>query len=138
LLILAVAPCFAVVRHPALASKAYLRAVKLQQDLEAKPSAKRTAAEYEGVIREYRHVYYYDFACVKAPVAAQAIGDLYEEMGHRFENPDDFKLAIKYYRYVMTQYPATSMATSTRQQRLTGRFLRRTADPRCAMKRGRG
>jgi N-acetylmuramoyl-L-alanine amidase len=110
LLVLAVAPCFAAVRHPALANKAYLRAVKLQQDLKAKPSAKRTEAEYKRVINEYRHVYYYDFADVKAPVAAQAIGDLYEEMGHRFQNPDDFKLAIKYYRYVITQYPGTSMA----------------------------
>ena len=109
-LVLAVAPCSAVVRHPALARKAWLHAERLQKDLSAKPSTKRTAAEYKRVIREYRRVYYYDFAYVKAPVAAQTMADLYEEMGTRFQDPAYFNLAIKYYRYVVTEYPGTSMA----------------------------
>jgi N-acetylmuramoyl-L-alanine amidase len=109
-LVLAVAPCSASLRHPELAVKAYQRAVELQQNLEAKPSAKRTAAEYKRVIREYRNVYYYDFAYVKAPVAAETMGDLYVEMGRRFHDSTYFKSAIKYYQYAASQYPGTSMA----------------------------
>lgn len=110
ILVLGIAPGFAVTRHTALAEKAYLHAVELQQKLQAKPAGQRTAAEYERVIREYRNVYLYDFAYAKAPVAAQAMGDLYVEMGRQFHNPDYFRSAIKSYQYTASQYPGTSMA----------------------------
>ncbi|HET7100523.1 MAG TPA: hypothetical protein VFJ52_05180, partial [Terriglobia bacterium] len=54
--VLASAPCFAALRHPELARKAWLRAVDLQQKLEAEPAGRRTRAEYAKVIREYRRV----------------------------------------------------------------------------------
>ena len=108
--VLSAAPGFASLRHSALASKAWSRAVELQQKLEAKPAGNRTRAEYARVIREYRHVYYYDFAYVKAPVAAETMGDLYVEMGRLFHTPAYFNSAIKSYQYVVSQYPATSMA----------------------------
>ncbi len=103
-------PGLAVTRHTALAHKAYQHAVELQQQLQARPAKVRTAAEYKRVIREFRNVYYYDFAYVKAPVAAQAMGDLYAEMGHQFRDPAYFQDAIEAYRYVVSQYPGTSMA----------------------------
>ena len=103
-------PNFAATRHTALAQKAYLHAVELQQRLQAKPAGQRTAAEYKHVIREYRNVYYYDYAYVKAPVAAETMGDLYVEMGRQFHEPAYFKSAIKYYQYAASQYPGTSMA----------------------------
>jgi N-acetylmuramoyl-L-alanine amidase len=108
--VLAAAPCSASLRHPALARKAWLRAVEMQRNLKAKPAGKRTRAEYAQVIRWYRNVYYHDFAYVKAPVAVEAMADLYVEMGRHFHNPVYFKSAIKYYRYVVSQYPVTSMA----------------------------
>lgn len=67
-------------------------------------------ADYERVIREYRDVYLYDFAYVKAPVASEAMGDLYVEMGRLFHDPDYFQSAIKSYQYTASQYPGTSMA----------------------------
>jgi N-acetylmuramoyl-L-alanine amidase len=109
-IVLVVPPSFAVTRHTELASKAYQRAVELQQKLQAKPAGQRTVAEYKDVIREYRNVYYYDFAYVKAPVAAETMGDLYLEMGRQFHEPAYFKSAIKFYQYAASQYPGTSMA----------------------------
>lgn len=110
LLVFEVASGFAVTRQTGLAEKAYLHAVELQQKLKAEPAGRRTAAEYERVIREYRDVYLFDFAYVKAPVASEAMGDLYVEMGRRFHNPDYFNSAIKSYQYTASQYPGTSMA----------------------------
>lgn len=104
------APCYAAARRPELARKAYLHAVELQQALEAKPAESRTKAEYERAIREFRDVYLYDFSYVKAPAAAEAIGDLYTEMGMLYTSPADFRAAIKAYDYVISQYPASSMA----------------------------
>jgi N-acetylmuramoyl-L-alanine amidase len=101
---------FAVTRHTALARKAYQHAVELQQKLQARPAKARTAAEYKRVIREFRNVYYYDFAYIKAPIAAQAMGDIYAEMGRQFQEPGYFQDAIKAYQYVVSQYPVTSMA----------------------------
>ena len=109
-IILASAPGFASLRHEALATKAWSHALELQQKLKARPAGHRTRAEYDRVIREYHNVYYYDFAYVKAPVAAETMGDLYVEMGHLFHNSADFESAIKSYQYVVSQYPATSMA----------------------------
>jgi N-acetylmuramoyl-L-alanine amidase len=109
-IVLAGAPGFSATRHTALAQKAFQRAVELQQKLQAKPAGQRTVAEYNRVIREYRNVYYYDFAHVKAPVAAETMGDLYVEMGRQFHEPDYFKSAIKHYQYAASQYPGTSMA----------------------------
>jgi N-acetylmuramoyl-L-alanine amidase len=109
-MILAAAPGFASLRHEALAGKAWSLAVKLQQNLEAKPARHRTRAEYERVIREYRQVYFYDFAYVKAPVAAETMGDLSVEMGRLFHNSADFQSAIEHYQYVVSQYPGSSMA----------------------------
>ena len=110
LLVLGVARGFAVTRHTDLAKKAYLHAVQLQQKLQAKPASRRTAADYERVIREYRDVYLYDFSYAKAPVASQTMGDLYVEMARRFHDPDYFNSAIKSYQYTASQYPGTSMA----------------------------
>ncbi len=100
----------AATRHTALAHKAYQRAVELQKELDARHPKARTAAEYKRVISEFHNVYYYDFAYVKAPVAGQAMGDLYAEMGRQFHDPAYFQDAIKAYQYVVSQYPGTSMA----------------------------
>jgi N-acetylmuramoyl-L-alanine amidase len=110
LLVLGVAPGFAVARHTELAPEAFLHAVRLQQKLLAKPASQRTAADYERVIREYRDVYLYDFAYAKAPIASQAMGDLYVQMGRRFRDSNYFNSAIKSYQYTASQYPGTSMA----------------------------
>jgi N-acetylmuramoyl-L-alanine amidase len=109
-IVMGAGPCLASSRSPELARKAYLHAVDLQQKLEARPAQARTAEQYKRVIREYRNVYFYDFAYVKAPVAAEAMGDLYAEMGRQFQDPDAFQAAIKSYQYVMSQYPGSSMA----------------------------
>lgn len=108
--LLAAAPGLASVRHPELARKAWAHAVELQRALAARPSRLRRPANYERVIREYHMVYFYDYAYVKAPVAAEMMGDLYSEMGRRFHNPGYYRLAIKSYDYVRSQYPGSTMA----------------------------
>lgn len=107
---LAGAPCLASVRHPRRAARAYLRAVEMQRRLEARPARLRTVREYKRVINEFRSVYWYDFANLKAPVSAEAMGDLYADMGRQFSNGDYFRDAIKAYNYVISQYPRSSMA----------------------------
>ena len=97
-------------QRPDRAREAYERAVTLEKQLEAKPLRSRTKAQYENVIREFHNVYWNDFAYPKAPVAAEAIGDLYKEMGRLFSNVDYFHAAIKAYQYVISQYPRSSMA----------------------------
>jgi len=108
--LMATAPCPAAVRHPELARKAYLHAMELQRKLEARPARSRKAADYEHVIREFRNVYFYDFAYTKAPLAAETIGDLYAKMGRAFSDPDYFHAAIQAYQYVISEYPGSSMA----------------------------
>lgn len=87
-----------------------MRAVEMQKRLEAQPVRSRSVAQYERVIREFRAVYWYDFANLKAPVAAEAMGDLYAEMGRVFTDSHYFREAIKAYNYVVSQYPVSSMA----------------------------
>jgi len=97
-------------RRPERARAAYSRAVTLQKRLESRPARSRRKADYAKVIREFHNVYWNDFACVKAPVAAEAIGDLYAEMGRVFSNPSYFQDAVKAYRYLISQYPGSSAA----------------------------
>jgi N-acetylmuramoyl-L-alanine amidase len=97
-------------RRPERARAAYERAVALQEQLEAKPAQSRKKADYAKVIRKFHDVYWNDFAYTKAPVAAEAIGDLYADMGRVFSNPSYFQDAVKAYQYLITQYPQSSMA----------------------------
>lgn len=109
-LVIAGAPCFASVRHPRRADAAYARAVEMQQRLESRPIRSRSVADYKQVINEFRSVYWYDFANPKAPIAAEAMGDLYAEMGRVFSSPAYYRDAIKAYNYLISQYPRSSMA----------------------------
>ncbi|MEJ2007850.1 MAG: N-acetylmuramoyl-L-alanine amidase [Acidobacteriota bacterium] len=109
-LAMAGAPCFGSVRHPGRAKAAYARAVEMQKRLEARPVRSRSVAQYKRVIREFRDVYLYDFACLKAPVAGEAMGDLYAEMGRVFSSARYYRDAVKAYKYVISQYPRSSMA----------------------------
>ena len=97
-------------RRPERARAAYERAVTLQEKLEARPARRRSKAEYVRVIQEFRAVYWNDFADVKAPAAAEAMGDLYAEMGRVFSQPSYFQDAVRAYQYVIDQYPRSSMA----------------------------
>lgn len=110
LALLAGTPCFASVRHPRRSARAYARALKLQRKLEAKPPRQRTLAEYERTINEFRAVYWFDFASLKAPISAETMGDLYTQMGQIFSDSHYFHDAIKAYNYVITQYPQSTMA----------------------------
>jgi len=96
------------------ARRAYERAVVLQKELESKPRRSRKKADYEKVIREFHDVYWNDYAYPKAPVAAEAIGDLYAEMGRVFSNPAYFRDAAMAYQYVIAQYPGSSMARESK------------------------
>ncbi len=97
-------------RRPARARAAWERALTLQKQLEAKPARSRSKADYERTIREFRAVYWNDFAYAKAPSAAQAMGDLYAEMATVFSKPSYFQNAIMAYQYVISQYPISGSA----------------------------
>ncbi len=82
----------------------------MRATLSSQPERARKKAEYENVIRAFKSVHFYDPAFSKSPMALEAVGDLYAEMGRRFENDEYYRSAVQAYRYVISQYPGSSFA----------------------------
>jgi len=88
----------------------YDRAVRMRTTLEARPESARTRAEYDKVITAYRAVYRADPAYRKAPMALEAVAELYEEMGRRFSDQRSFQTSIGAYEFLIKQYPRSSFS----------------------------
>ena len=82
----------------------------MRATLASRPADTRLKAEYEKVIQVFRSVHWADPAYQKTPLALEAVGELYAEMGRRFSNDYYFRAAIKAYEYLMAEYPRSSMA----------------------------
>ena len=92
------------------ATAAYVRATQMRETLASRPADTRLKAEYEKVIQTFRSVHWADPTYQKTPLALEAVGELYAEMGRRFSNDYYFRAAIKAYDYLRTEYPRSSMA----------------------------
>lgn len=88
----------------------YDRAVRMRTTLEARPENARTRAEYDKVITAYRAVYRANPAYSKAPMALEAVAELYEEMGRRFADTRSFHTSIGAYEFLIKQYPRSSFS----------------------------
>lgn len=88
------------------AASQYERAQKLQAKLEAQAGGTRSEAQYEAVVRAYRHVTALDPAANVATPSLVAIGHLYEEMGRLFDQRY-FQKAVDTYQFLLHQYPHT-------------------------------
>jgi N-acetylmuramoyl-L-alanine amidase len=94
----------------ARAAAAYERATQMRATLASRPADTHLKAEYEKVIQIFRSVHWADPSYGKTPLALEAVGELYVEMGRRFSNDYYFRAAIKAYDYLMAEYPRSSMA----------------------------
>jgi N-acetylmuramoyl-L-alanine amidase len=86
----------------------------MRTTLASRPANTRLKADYEKVIKTFRSVHWADPAYQKTPLALEAVGELYVEMGRRFSSEHYFRAAIKAYEYLMAEYPHSSMARNGR------------------------
>ena len=80
----------------------------------SQPEGSRKKSDYEEVIREFKAVHFHDPTYFRAPLALEAVGDLYAEMGRRFRNDEYYTTAIKSYQYLVGHYPQSPMARDAR------------------------
>ncbi|MBI1941928.1 MAG: N-acetylmuramoyl-L-alanine amidase [Acidobacteria bacterium] len=103
-------PATSAASRRARAQAAYERATRMRTTLASRPTDTRLKAEYEKVIQVFRSVHWADPGYHRTPVALEAVGELYAEMGRAFSSEYYFRAAIKAYEYLMAEYPNSSMA----------------------------
>ena len=94
----------------ARARAAYARASRMRTTLQSEPEKSRKKADYENLVRAFKSVHFYDPAYGKSPLALEAVGDLYAEMGRRFDNDEYYRTAIQAYRFLISQYPNNGLS----------------------------
>jgi N-acetylmuramoyl-L-alanine amidase len=82
------------------------RAQKLRAALESTPEKQRTLAQYESVVKAYRHVYLITPRAPDVPFAILTVGDLYRQMGDRFD-VKYYQAAVETYQYLLHDYPSS-------------------------------
>ena len=89
-------------------ARAYFQqAQEARQALEAVPTEERTRKQYASVVEAFRRVYYTAPTYGNNTECLMAIGELYQEMGRRWEQPKDFQAAIKAYEFLWREYPGS-------------------------------
>ncbi|MBI1956251.1 MAG: AMIN domain-containing protein, partial [Acidobacteria bacterium] len=89
-------------------ARAYFQqAQEARQALEAVPTEERTRKNYASVVEAFRRVYYTAPTYGNNTECLMAIGELYQEMGRRWEQPKDFQAAIKAYEFLWREYPGS-------------------------------
>lgn len=76
-------------------------------ELQSKPPAFRTRADYSRTIEAYRSVYHAAPTSVRAEPSAYAVAELTDEMGHRYQDTAVLQQAVKQYRFLLRAYPAS-------------------------------
>jgi len=102
-------PAFSANRQ-ARARRTYERATRMRTTLISQPENARKKADYEAVIRAFKLVHFHDPAYSKSPLALEAVGELYAEMGHHFGSHEYYRTAIQAYRYLIAQYPQSGFS----------------------------
>lgn len=90
----------------ALAEDQFDRAEDAHEKLNSTTDSKRTLEQYTQVVNAYRHVYQITPHEQDVPTAILTVGNLYREMGQRF-NPKYFKSAVDAYQFLLHDYPTT-------------------------------
>jgi N-acetylmuramoyl-L-alanine amidase len=87
------------------ASAQFARAEEQRTALNAKPSDKRSLAEYKQVVLSYRRVRLITPRAPEVPDSLVAVAELYTEMGDRFGR-SYYQLAVDSYEFLVREYPA--------------------------------
>jgi N-acetylmuramoyl-L-alanine amidase len=82
----------------------------MQTTLMSQPENARKKSDYEKAIREFKSVHFHDPTYSKSPLALAAVGELYADMGRRYKSDEYYGAAIQAFRYLIAQYPQSSMA----------------------------
>lgn len=87
------------------ASAQFARAEEQRAALNAKPSDKRSLADYKQVVMSYRRVRLITPRAPEVPDSLVAVAELYTEMGDRFGR-SYYQLAVDSYEFLVREYPA--------------------------------
>jgi len=90
----------------ALAEDQFDRAEDAHEKLNSTIEGKRTLEQYTQVVNAYRRVYQITPHEEDVPAAILTVGNLYREMGQRFD-PKYFKSAVDAYQFLLHDYPTT-------------------------------
>jgi len=90
-------------RHSASAQ--YAKAEEQREALNAKPSEKRTLADYKQVVASYHRVSLITPRAAEVPDSLLAMADLYVEMGDRFGR-SYYQSAVDTLQFLLREYPA--------------------------------
>lgn len=90
--------------------QAFDRAKSLREKLAASPENERKISDYRVLILMLHSVYRLDPGYGKAPVALEAIAELYREMGRVFEEDRYFNESIQSSQLVSKEYPYSSVS----------------------------
>ena len=87
------------------ASAQFARAEEQRSALNAKPSDKRSLADYKQVVMSYRRVRLITPRAPEVPDSLVAVAELYTEMGDRFGR-SYYQMAVDSYEFLVREYPA--------------------------------
>ena len=87
------------------ASAQFARAEEQRAALNAKPSDKRSLADYKQVVMSYRRVKLITPRAPEVPDSVLAVAELYTEMGDRFGR-SYYQQAVTSYEFLVREYPA--------------------------------
>src|SRR5215472_18425191 len=88
------------------ASAQFAKAEEQQAALNAKPSEKRTLADYKQVVLSYRRVALITPRAPEVPDSLVAVAELYTEMGDRFGRAY-YQSAVDSYQFLWREYPGS-------------------------------
>ncbi|MBI4461217.1 MAG: N-acetylmuramoyl-L-alanine amidase [Acidobacteria bacterium] len=87
-------------------ARAYFeKAQQARLTLEEIPAEERTRQQYASVVEAFRVVYYTAPSYGNNTICLMEIGELSQEMGHRWNRPKDFQAAIQAYDFLVREYP---------------------------------
>src|SRR5467141_1527085 len=88
------------------ATTQFTRAEEQREDLNSKPSEKRTLSDYKQVVSSYRRVALITPRAPQVPDSLLAVAELYSEMGDRFGR-SYYQSAVDSYQFLVHEYPTS-------------------------------
>jgi N-acetylmuramoyl-L-alanine amidase len=86
------------------AKEQFDKAQKDRAALEVIPEQQRTLDQYEQLVKSYRRVSAFTAGAPEVPFSLLIVGDLYREMGNRFDRKY-FQSAVDTYQFLLHEYP---------------------------------
>src|SRR6476660_5493276 len=88
------------------ATTQFARAEEQREELNSKPSEKRTLSDYKQVVSSYRRVALITPRAPEVPDSLLAVAEVYTEMGNRFGR-SYYQSAVDSYQFLIREYPAS-------------------------------